>query len=245
MADQRLALSQLQQNFNQLSQQLSSFFGSQTANPQPSAAAADQAMPVSSSSAFRLTPSTSSIATVTNPIPPADSPPTIPSLSHTNFTLPPPPPTTTSSHSGLTVPPPPPPPITERYQSVRAGGTGHPSSATPRTTASTQPFLGMGAISAPFSTSHANQARLAHAATSIPRGPPLVPRQSRRSQPSRPRGPAILPPATDGPKSLQKVVSACVVEDSTIVRVTAKILPPPVSLLLISSVHSTVVDPPI
>ena len=121
-----------------------------------------------------------------------------------------------------------PPPITQLYQSNQH--SGHPSSGHPNTSSSFQPFLGISSLGAGFAAGHANQARLASAATTLPRQPTLSRRTSRST---RTRGPAIQPPSIPvelAPGSALHLRSCFVSGTSDpVVRLTVKVYPPAVS----------------
>jgi hypothetical protein len=128
-----------------------------------------------------------------------------------------------------------PPPITQLYQSRQHSASGHPSSGHPSTPSSFQPFLGISSLGVGFAAGHANQARLASAATTLPRQPTLS-RRTSRSASTRTRGPAIQPPAIPvelAPGSALHLRS-CFVSGTPepVVRLTVKIYPPAVCFLL-------------
>jgi hypothetical protein len=131
-----------------------------------------------------------------------------------------------------------PPPITQLYQRPQtpapsqhsAPPSGHPA----RNTSSFQPFLGINNLGVGFAAGHANQARLASAATTLPRQPTLSRRTSRST---RARGPAIMiqPPSIPveiAPGSALHLRS-CFVPGTPdpVVRLTVKVYPPAVSFL--------------
>lgn len=89
------------------------------------------------------------------------------------------------------VPAPAPAPVLVPYQSV-SQGLGHPTPAMLNRTQANgfQSFIGAGAVAMPLNTRHANQTRLTHASTSLPRHPATVPRQ-RRSRGSAVHAPSI------------------------------------------------------
>ena len=94
------------------------------------------------------------------------------------------------------------------------------STVTSRPGMSFNPFLGGAALGLP--TTHANQARLASALSSIPRNPTL-PRRGRR-------GPAQHPPAL--PSSRKVSINNCLSQDASgshSLRIIVKVMPPPVS----------------
>lgn len=124
------------------------------------------------------------------------------------------------------------PPITQLYQSHQHSANGHPSSGHPNTTSSFQPFLGISSLGASFAAGHANQARLASAATTLPRQPTLTRRTSRST---RTRGPAIHPPSIPAeltPGSALHLRS-CFVPGTPdpVVRLTVKVYPPAVCFI--------------
>jgi hypothetical protein len=124
-----------------------------------------------------------------------------------------------------------PPPVTQLYQTQSS--YGHPSSGHPNTTSSFQPFLGISSLGAGFAAGHANQARLASAAATLPRQPTLNRRTSRTT---RPRGPAIQPPTLPvelAPGSALHLRS-CFVSGTPdpVVRLTVKVYPPAVCFIL-------------
>ena len=127
-----------------------------------------------------------------------------------------------------------PPPITQLYQSHQhsSSASGHPSLGHPNTS-SFQPFLGISNLGAGFAAGHANQARLASAATTLPRQPTLNRRTSRST---RTRGPAIQPPSIPvelAPGSALHLRS-CFMSGTPepVVRLTVKVYPPAVCFLL-------------
>ena len=127
-------------------------------------------------------------------------------------------------------------PITQLYRRPQtpapsqhsAPPSGHPT----RNTSSFQPFLGINNLGVGFAAGHANQARLASAATTLPRQPTLSRRTSRST---RTRGPAIQPPsipAEIAPGSALHLRSCFVSGTSDpVVRLTVKVYPPAVSFL--------------
>jgi hypothetical protein len=139
-----------------------------------------------------------------------------------------------------------PPPITQLYQRpqtpapsqpsapIHPSGPsqGPPSGHPTRNTSSFQPFLGISNLGVGFAAGHANQARLASAATTLPRQPTLSRRTSRST---RTRGPAIQPPSIPvelAPGSALHLRS-CFVSGTPdpVVRLTVKVYPPAVSFL--------------
>ena len=138
-----------------------------------------------------------------------------------------------------------PPPITQLYQRPPAPAPSqnsapanvhpsYPSSGHPtRNTSSFQPFLGINNLGVGFAAGHANQARLASAATTLPKQPTLSRRTSRST---RTRGPAIQPPSIPvelAPGSALHLRS-CFVPGTPdpVVRLTVKVYPPAVCFLL-------------
>lgn len=132
-------------------------------------------------------------------------------------------------------------PITQPYQSLRprqpqassqSSLSVIPSSIIP----SFQPFLGTSLLEPPLSTRNANHARRSHADSSIPRSPSLARRRP------RPRGPAQHPPQL--PRHSQASGVDCISTGDNgvqVLRLVAKIYPPPVRLsLIILSSHQTV-----
>jgi hypothetical protein len=120
-------------------------------------------------------------------------------------------------------------PITQLYQSHQRSAAGHPSSGHPGTHSPFQPFLGISSLGVGLAAGHANQARLASAATTLPRQPTLSRRTSRSA---RTRGPAIQPPSIPAeltPGSALHLRS-CFVPGTPgpVVRLTIKVYPPAV-----------------
>ena len=119
-----------------------------------------------------------------------------------------------------------PPPVSQLYQNVRShqpqAGLGHPAAVTSRPGTSFNPFLQVGGAALSLPTTHANQARMASALSSIPRNPSL-PRRGRR-------GPAQHPPAL--PSSRKVSINNCLSQDASgghSLRIIVKVMPPPVS----------------
>ena len=120
-------------------------------------------------------------------------------------------------------------PITQLYQSRQHSASGHPSSGHLSTPSSFQPFLGISSLGVGFAAGHANQARLASAATTLPRQPTL---SHRTSHSTRTHGPAIQPPSLPvelAPGSALHLQS-CFVSGTPepVVWLTVKVYPPAV-----------------
>jgi hypothetical protein len=128
------------------------------------------------------------------------------------------------------------------YPSHPPPGPGHPTGPT-QNTSSFQPFLGINNLGVGFAAGHANQARLASAAATLPRQPALNRRTSRST---RTRGPAIQPPSIPvelAPGSALHLRS-CFVSGTPdpVVRLTVKVYPPAVSFLFYCLSVSTLVQ---
>ena len=125
-------------------------------------------------------------------------------------------------------------PITQLYQSHQHSASGHPSSGHPSTPSPFQPFLGISNLGVGLAAGHVNQARLASAATTLPRQPTLSCCASRSA---RTRGPARQPPSIPAeltPGSALHLRS-CFVPGTPgpVVWLTVKVYPPAVCFLII------------
>lgn len=144
---------------------------------------------------------------------------------------PPPPPASQQFQQGLGNPPPVniSIPVTQPYQSVRQNlGTSTTSTGGQQasSSASFQPILGLQGLAPPFSTTHANNARMASAAATIPSRTPLVRRRA--------RGPARHAPSL--PHQEPPSIRQCYVEGTITppsIRITVKIYPPVVSIVCV------------
>ncbi|KAJ3518878.1 hypothetical protein NMY22_g13464 [Coprinellus aureogranulatus] len=137
--------------------------------------------------------------------------------------LPPTQPASSSLANNAPAPTPTPaPPITSLYQSHRLASQGHPAPQ-PSQPANGgfqfQPFVGANTLGLPLATTNVNQARMASASATIPRGPALQARQSRR------RGPATAPPGLPHLGLTAEVRRVFVGDGSDLVRVTVKVHP--------------------
>jgi hypothetical protein len=112
------------------------------------------------------------------------------------------------------------------YQSARLP-SGLPS-LPPTAPIPTQPYLGFSALAPPMNTQHANRARLASAAATIPRQPQVARRGSRSmSNPGRAAAPTLR-----STRSGRGRITDCFAADSSTIRIEARVYPPTVCLCL-------------
>lgn len=113
-------------------------------------------------------------------------------------------------------------PITQPYQSMRVNSQPAPF----------QPFLGVQSLGLNLATGHANQARRASAAATLPRQPALTARRTQAQSNRRVRGVAVHPPALPNGISRQPSIGDCLVLGAAerTFRITAKVHFPIVSV---------------